>query len=483
MKKAALLLVLLVSSTVFCSEMDELFTFLAQNKLFNGVVVAARGEKVIFHKAFGCANVEWGIANTLDARFEIGSVTKQFTAMLVLQLKEEGKIALDDPVGKYVPEIASQFKNITLHQLLTHTSGLPSPSDVLPDYYKVHIKVGNSFAERLEQIKDGELQFPPGTSWAYCGFGYTVLGEIVARVTGRSLEDNYKQRIFTPMGLQESGVYYDGVLVPKRAYGYQKRWDESYVPPVYFAQSRGMLGGGGLYSTAGDLLKWLKGVHGVAQGIREPFFKVHHRFADGSGYCYGNFYEKYALAGDKQVSVYFHGGSLPGTSALVMSVPELDTRIVLLHNGGMGRESFLHEVAVQMLHILRGKPWEKPKVNLWEALVYPAFFHDMTEVRRAYRHLQTHRPDVYVFGTEQLLTLAAILQGFGRGDRAGDILRFNAGEYPGSFAGWLALGKYYLDQGKQKVALPELRKALELADGEQKEAVRELLKQIADEEK
>jgi len=133
MKKTALLIVLLVSCTVFCSEMDELFTYLEQNKLFNGFALAAKGEQIVFHKAFGCANVEWDIANSLDERFEIGSVTKQFTALLVLQLGQAGKIKLNDPVGAYVPEIAPRFKDITLHQLLTHTSGLPSPFDTLPD--------------------------------------------------------------------------------------------------------------------------------------------------------------------------------------------------------------------------------------------------------------------------------------------------------------------------------------------------------------
>jgi CubicO group peptidase (beta-lactamase class C family) len=133
----------------------------------------------IYKRAFGYANMEWEIPNTIDTKFDIGSMTKQFTAVLVLQLAAEKRINLTDTISKYLPDMPSKFGDrITIHQLLTHTSGLPSHFSSMADYMKVGMRISYTFKERLEQIRTGEFEFEPGTSWSYNGFGYTILGEI-----------------------------------------------------------------------------------------------------------------------------------------------------------------------------------------------------------------------------------------------------------------------------------------------------------------
>ena len=129
---------------------------------------------------FGYANMEWKIPNTVDTKFEIGSVTKQFTAMLIVQLAAENKISFTDTISYYLPDMPKKFGNkITIHQLLTHTSGLPSHFSSMQNNLKIHIRIPYTFKERLDQKKNSEFEFEPGTSWSYSGFGYSVLGEIV----------------------------------------------------------------------------------------------------------------------------------------------------------------------------------------------------------------------------------------------------------------------------------------------------------------
>jgi len=462
---------------------QKIFQYLADNNLFNGAALVVSNGHVVYHGAFGYANMEWMIPNTTDTRFNIGSVTKQFTAVLVLQLADEGKISLKDTISRYIPELDNKFSDqMTIHQLLTHTSGLPSHYSTMDDYMKVGMRIPYTFQERLEQLRNLEFEFKPGTSWAYSGFGYTILGHIVARVTGRSLEDNYKERIFRPLGMTQSGVMLDSRLVPRKAYGYQKKWDDSYMPAVYFSQTEAKLGGGGLYSTIEDFLKWYKAVQGgsfFTEQMKKKYFKAHYRFPDGDGYCYGHYSTKYKINENQNVDVFYHGGSLPGASALVLRVPEKDQCVVLFHNAGMGHEEFLYEIATEVLNILYGKEFHYPKMSILYSVGITALFDSIEEVRKHYYYLKNNLSDAYIFDPDQLNIMAMLLMQFGAIENIPGVLKLNIDEYPDRPSSYFELGKFYSDvDEKYDLALEYLNKALALSEGEMKKKIENKIEKV-----
>jgi len=466
-----------IQTAAYTKSIKRLFNYLTEKNLFTGAVLVVDDGNTIYKRAFGYANMEWEIPNTIDTKFDIGSVTKQFTAVLVLQLAAEKRINLTDTISNYLPDMPSKFGDrITIHQLLTHTSGLPSHFSSMADYMKMGMRISYTFKERLEQIRTGEFEFEPGTSWSYNGFGYTILGEIVARVTKKSLEDNYKERIFNPLGMTQSGVIIDSRLVLKKAYGYQKRWDDSFIPPVYFSQTEAKLGGGGLYSTVEDLLKWHKALQGrsfLSEQIKKTYFTKHYQFPDGDGYCYGNYLTKYDIDKDRSVDVFFHGGSLPGSSSLILRVPKKNQCVILLHNGGMGYEEFLQTIATEILNILYEKEFHLPKMSILYPVGYTALFDSIEEVKKHYFYLKKNLHDAYVFDSDQLNIMGMVLMQFGALENIPGVLKLNIEEYPDNFSAYFELGKFYCDVDKKyDLASDYLKKALELSDGEMKKDIK-----------
>jgi len=461
---------------------QNIFDYLTENKLFNGAALVVHEGQVVYNKASGYANMEWKIPNTIDTKFDLCSVTKQFTAVLIMQLVTENKINLNDTISKYLPEMPRKFSDkITIHQLLTHTSGLPSPSSSLPDYYKIHMKVAYTFEERLKQIQSCEFEFKPGTSWSYSGFGYSVLGQIIANVTNESLEENFKERIFEPLKMTNSGVFIDSKFIPKRAYNYQMNWDNSYIPSIYSSQSPAKLGGGGLYSTIEDLLKWHEALQEntlLSEEMKKIYFTPHFQFDESEGYCYGNFYKKYKVDENKNVDVYYHSGGNFGFSSLLVRVPENNLCIILLHNGGLGYEEFYQKVATEILNVLYDKEYQLPKINAYWVVAYTAMVNTAEELKKHYRFLKENMQDVYIVGPEQLNTVAKVLMQFNKFDIIEDILKLNIEEYPKEYSVYYELGKFYAMNKEFKNALEYLNKALELAKGVEKEEVQKKILEI-----
>lgn len=446
---------------------QKIFNYLSENKLFNGVAIVVDDGNVIYNKAFGNSNEEWNIPNGNDSRFEIGSVTKQFTAMLIMQLVAENKIETSDSIGQYLPEIIGKFGRITIHQLLTHTSGLPTHFSVFPDYLTKHVKIPYTFNERVGQIKDQNYVFEPDSSWAYNGFGYTILGKIVEIISGKSLEYNYDQRIFKPIGMLNTGCFFDTKLVINRAYGYQRNWDNSLMPPEFFAATKGTLGGGGIYSTVPDLLKWHNALQGnalLSKKYMNIYMTHHYKFSDNDGYTYGNFFEIYEVNKSKTLNVYFHGGSLPGTSSMLLRIPETNQCIIILHNAGMSTEGFLQEIAFEILNVLYEKEHNIPKLNIFYPLIYTAaFYSDIENLKKQYFYLKKNMPDAYIFGPEQLSIVTMLLSQYNMDENVESILKFNIEEYPENYEVYLDLGNYYIKIKKLDLAKEYFNKALVLS--------------------
>src|SRR5512146_392909 len=220
-RSTALILVLVATALATddtSAKLDKLLNAYHDAGLLNGVVLVADHGKVIYQKGFGYANFEWQVPNAPDTKFRIGSVTKPFTAILVLQQVEAGKIRLDAPVNEYLPEYrADTGAKVTIRHLLTHTSGKPT-------YKAPQILEQTSPIGRPELVKkwcSGDLEFEPGTSWGYNNCGYLLLGMILERRTGKPYADLLRERILIPVGMNDSGVDASQLFLTKHAYAYE----------------------------------------------------------------------------------------------------------------------------------------------------------------------------------------------------------------------------------------------------------------------
>ena len=187
-------------------------------KQFMGTVLVAQDGKVLLDKGYGFANLEWDIPNTPTTKFRLGSITKQFTAASILLLEERGKLKVEDPVKKYMPDAPAAWDKITIFHVLTHTSGIPSFTG-FPDYESREAQAMTP-EKLVEWFRDKPLEFEPGTKWNYSNSGYVLLGYLIEKISGQSYSDFVQQNIFTPLGMKDSGYDSNSAIIIHRAAGY-----------------------------------------------------------------------------------------------------------------------------------------------------------------------------------------------------------------------------------------------------------------------
>ena len=318
---------------------------------FNGTVLVARRGKVLYQRAFGLANREWNIPNDLQTKFEIGSMTKQFTAMLVLQLVNQGKLRLDAHISDYLPYYRQDTgKRITISQLLSHTSGVPNFTS-LPGFLdgpasRTHYSV----QEFVEKYCSGEAEFEPGTKFNYSNSGYFLLGAILEQVSGESYDSLLQERIFGPLGMKDSGYTKTETLIPHRAAGYERTG--SVFKNARFYDMSIPFAAGALYSTVGDLFLWDQALHGeqlLPAQLRDLMFKPN---LDSYGYGWGILVPKAGTpyAGE---SIPMHGGAIFGFQSVIQRIVQHKELIVLLDNSDSQE---LLEIALQIRKVLADNP-------------------------------------------------------------------------------------------------------------------------------
>ena len=189
---------------------------------FQGAILVAHQEEVLYQQAFGLANREWNVANTPDTKFDIASLSKQFTAALVLQLVAEGQMHLDSTISAYYPAYRPDVgRRVTIHQLLTHQSGIPNYTN-LPYVWSDSLALPYTSEQLVEKFGSGDLEFEPGTRYQYNNTGYYLLSLLIEAVTGQPFVTVLQERILIPLGLQQTGVDDRAQVLERRAYGYDK---------------------------------------------------------------------------------------------------------------------------------------------------------------------------------------------------------------------------------------------------------------------
>ena len=333
------------------AKIDEVMTAANKYRLFNGSVLVAENGKVIYKKGLGLAHMEWNIPNTPDTKFRLGSITKQFTAALILQLVEQGKVKLDGKVSDYLPAYRKDIgEKVTVHQLLNHTSGIPSYTG-LPGFFNDVSRNPFTVDDFIKKYASNDLEFEPGSKFSYNNSGYFLLGAIVEKVTGQTYEKALKERILDPLGMKNTGYDHHGTLIEKRASGYQKT-PEGYVNAPYLDMSI-PYAAGSMYSTVEDLYLWDQALYTdrvLSAATKELMYKP-----NLSDYAYGWVITKAKLGtGTETVPKIKHGGGINGFNTVIARFPAQKHLIVMLDNTSQGRNLGRLEQAIT--NILYNQP-------------------------------------------------------------------------------------------------------------------------------
>jgi CubicO group peptidase (beta-lactamase class C family) len=302
--------------------METIIRSFVDKKQFMGSVLVARGDNILLDKGYGFANLEWNIPNSPTTKFRLGSLTKQFTAASILLLGERGKLNVNDPVKKYMPDAPAAWDKITIYNLLTHTSGIPDFIG-FADYASLE-----PFATTPEQVvalfRDKPLEFQPGEDWNYSNSGYILLGYLLEKISGEKFERFVQENIFTPLGMADSGYDSNSAVIQNRASGYTPESGGRLVNARYISMTI-PFAAGGLYSTTEDLLRWEQGLLGdkllSAASLKQMLTPFKNDYAFGLVVRMENGHQ-----------VIDHGGRIPGFDTALVYYPEDKLTVIVLGN-------------------------------------------------------------------------------------------------------------------------------------------------------
>ena len=301
--------------------MQQIIANYVDDKSFMGTVLVVKDGHTLIDQGYGSADLEWSIPNSPSTKFRLGSITKQFTAVSILFLQERGKLNIDDPVSKYIPDAPAAWSKITVYNVLTHTSGIPSFTG-FSDYRSTEWKDTNP-AELVARFRDKPLDFEPGTKFNYSNSGYILLGYLIEKISGQKYGDFLQQNIFTPLGMKDTGIDSNAAILPQRAQGY-RRSPHGIEHDGYISMTI-PFSAGALYSTTGDLLRWEEGLFGGKVLKPESLTRMTTPFK--SDYGFGVFIRH--ADGHRLIT---HGGGIEGFNTSLNYYPDDKLTVIVLGN-------------------------------------------------------------------------------------------------------------------------------------------------------
>lgn len=304
----------------------------AADQQFSGVAIIAQEGEPLLRKAYGTANYAHSIANCLDTKFLIASITKPITAVAVLMLVERGLIDFSRSCLSFLPEGFSLDERITPHHLLTHTSGIPD-FETMPGYSELG-KQAYTNEEVIGLVRHLPPDFAPGEGWKYCNTGYNLLAMMIEHVSGTTYDDFIASQIFNPLGMKDTRCSYNRFLVPNLASGYSRDAQTGDLVNALYFEAENFKGSGNLYSTADDLLKWDRALYTeqlISADSLRLIFTPHAAIDENRAYGYGFSLYRNGSRG--------HGGWLPGYWSKFMQYPDRQIAVILLGNHDFVQEN------------------------------------------------------------------------------------------------------------------------------------------------
>jgi CubicO group peptidase (beta-lactamase class C family) len=440
-------------ATVQNKKIDSLMTTLYGRGQFTGSVLVARKGNILYQKAFGLADRAKNTPYSMETREYIGSISKQFAAMGIMILKDRGLLNYGQSVRQFFPELPPCMQEVTIRNLLYHTSGLT----IFADYPDMTEKdVFNIL------LKQDSLRFKPGTKFEYCNTGYSLLGMIIEKISGQNFHDFMERNIFKPLGMDHTLVNQISRPDTGRAVGYT-------IYGTVDSYDSYMGGNVSVISTAGDLYKWDEALYHFsllktktlaeafepsAEVMKNPALVLKDDLFGDKSYGFGWWIT--TRGGAKEM---FHDGAFSGYSTYNERITADHVAIIEVTNL---RRCPVYDIRNAILSILEGKPYRLPKVpgSVWIYRQAAAIGYDSAIAH--YRILQKSADPNYDYAEVVLNSYAYILLRSGKVDEAIKIFKLNTEIYPGSFNVYDSLADGYEKAGNKALAIESCKKALEI---------------------
>ena len=437
-------------------KIQEVLALAQKYRQFNGSVLVAENGKVIYKGAFGSANMEWNIPNTPDTKFRLGSITKQFTATVIMQLVEQGKIKLDAKLSDYLPEYRKDVGDkVTIHHLLTHTSGIPSYTSQ-PGFFENVSRNPYKVDEFVQKYASGDLQFEPGSKYTYNNSGYFLLGAIIERVTGKPYEQVLKANIFDPVGMKNTGYDHHATIISKRASGYNKTAD-GYINSPYLDMSI-PYAAGSLYSTVEDLYLWDQALYTDKLLSAQSKALMYKPFLDN--YAYGWVVTNASfMQNNEPVQVITHNGGINGFTTTIVRFPKEKNLIVMLDNTN---SDYLDRLSDAIAKIIYNQAYDSPKMSIVSVLDKTIAEKGIEAGIAQYRDLKAKQAATYDFAEPELNRLGYQLLRSGKTKEAIEMFKLNVEAYPRSSNTYDSLAEAYLSANERELAIQNYKKSIEL---------------------
>lgn len=443
-------------------KIEALVNFYSDQQLFNGSILVAEKGNVIYKKAAGMANMEWNVPNTTQTKFRVGSITKQFTSMLIMQLVNEGKIDLHKPITTYLTNYRKETgDSITVHHLLTHSSGLPNYTDN-DKFFRNDSKLHFSVSDFIRLYCSGDLEFKPGSRFNYSNSGYFILGAIIEAVTKKSYNDVLEERILNVVGMKNTGYDFSQKIIPNRASGYESKLD-GYANAEYLDMGL-PYAAGSLYSTVEDLFLWNKALY-TEKLLPDSLKKIMlsgYVDAGGDAAAYGWFVRNFPSKDTtKKIEMIWHNGGINGFLSELARFPNEQNFIAILDNTG-GATSRLIQGVINILYEL---PGEKLKPSFVSALRKKVSTGSVDEAFKYYRSLGKEEKEKFDFrGAERQINTWGyqLLNDKKNVDDALKMFEINVLQFPNSSNVYDSYAEALMHAGNFPLAIENYKKSLEL---------------------
>lgn len=457
-KSAFLILLLFFLGNVFSQDkvqkIDEYIQKYNELGQFNGAVLIAEDGKILLSKGYGMADFENKIPNKQDTKFRLASVTKQFTATLIMQLVEKGMIKLDGKLSDYLTYYRKDIGDkITIHQILSHTSGLANVTDNA-NFMQEGVKnkvIPKDFI--LKQCSE-ELVFEPGTKWAYSNTGYFILGAVIEEVTGKTYKQNLQENIFTPLGMRNSGLESSDKTYENMAKGYISTFGE--FKPARFLDMTIPFSAGSIYSTVEDMFRWDQALYGekiLSAASKEKMFTP-----VMNNYGYGWQIIEPFLSEDIKKKVITHSGGIFGFTSLETRLVDDNKFVMILNNL---ENSGLNQLNNGIVSILYGIEPLPPKKSAAEELSKLEKQKGIDAAIEEFYRLKENKDEYWVSEREMNQLGYIYLQG-GKISEAVKVFKLNVELYPQSANVYDSYGEALAAAGDKENAIINYRKSIEL---------------------
>jgi CubicO group peptidase (beta-lactamase class C family) len=345
--------------------LDSLYRLTFPSSDPGAIIIIAQGGRPVFKKAYGMANLENSVMLNTDHKMGIGSISKQFAAVSILLLQQEGKLNIKDDIRKYLPSYNTYGKIITIENILSHTSGIPSYTE-LNGFDTISNKTLSNY-QLVKFFEKQPLLFEPGTNWSYSNSGYVLAGLIVEKISGRPFNDFLQQRIFRPLLMTETSLGSSTFILPGKASEYSGPTPKGRMKVEtqynwYWAYAAGQI-----VSTVDDMLKWDEALYNP-EFLTTDLLNIAHKsfiLKNGEDAHYGT---GWAIASFKNKSMVQHGGSIGGYRAQGMRIPEDHLYVLILSNAAATNASLTANKSLSILYDMPSLKENQENVQSWKEI-------------------------------------------------------------------------------------------------------------------